>query len=51
MSYYLASGELPSKLSEVVNKMLEDGWKCQGGVFVRTFGPTEDLFFQAMIKE
>lgn len=46
MDYMILTSELPSKLSDMVKKYIEAGWKPQGGIATsEIFG-----FAQAMVK-
>lgn len=50
MEYFVVEETSSEDLAEMVNEMLQEGWKLQGGVSV-AFDRAYRYFCQALIKE
>lgn len=49
MMYRTVERGTPEMLSEIVNTLLNDGWKLQGGISVLALGEDEYLYVQALV--
>ena len=45
-AYKIVFSETTTGLTREVNKMLESGWKCQGGFYMHS----NNRYYQAMVK-
>lgn len=48
MNYKIAIGFTAAELELAVEKLLQDGWKCQGGLAIELFG-NKPSYMQAMV--
>ena len=51
MKYMIATGKSEYVLTEAVNKLIENGWRPQGGVISINEGFMYERWAQAMVKE
>jgi hypothetical protein len=47
--YRLVIDVLPDGLSEQVSRLMNEGWTCQGGIFILVSEQGHRKYFQAMV--
>lgn len=50
MEYLVISDTILNRLIDSINRLLSEGWKCQGGICAYENNNFDDYFYQAMIK-